>query len=100
MRTILSFIIFTFCVSNCFAEESFKDSTLAGYMDRCVKVMSQKNNDSTLVSKVCGCETEVIDENFSTFELIIAAGKQKSGIDPMDKGKIKDLTSKIKQCIL
>jgi len=100
MRIILSFIIFTFFVSSCLAEESFKDSILAGYKDRCINVMSQKGNDNTLISKVCNCETEVIDENFTTFELIITAGKQKSGLEPMDKEKIKDLKVKIKQCKL
>ena len=100
MRIISTFLIFTFYVSNCFAEQSFKYSILTGYKDRCENVMSQKGNDSALISKVCNCETEVIDENFTTFELIITAGKQKSGLEPMDKEKIKDLKAKIKQCKL
>jgi hypothetical protein len=100
MRIILSFIILTFYESICFAEESFKDSILAGYKNRCVQVMSQTENDHTFISKVCNCEAEVIDENFTTFELIIAAGKEKSGLEPMDKEKIKELKVKIKQCKL
>lgn len=98
MRKILSFIMLTFCASSSFADESFKDTILSGYKDRCVKVMSQKKSDQAFISKVCNCEAEVIDENFTTFELIVTAGKHKSGLTPIDKEKINELKVKIKQC--
>jgi hypothetical protein len=100
MRKILIFIICAFCAFTSFAEESFKNSILSGYKNRCVQVMSQKENDKAFITKVCNCEAEVIDENFTTFELIITAGKQMSGVEPTDKEKIKELKVKIKQCKL
>lgn len=99
MRKVLFLVSMCWVVGYSYADDSsFKNQTLDDYVKRCVDVLSSKGFDDQTIENECACERKVIDSNFSTFELMMAAGKGLVGKELIDKEKMSEIKKMLKAC--
>lgn len=60
--------------------------------------MTEKGYADEDIKTVCECEVKVIDENFSTFSIMLFLAKKGVGLDPVEKEKAIEVRRKIKAC--
>lgn len=78
--------------------DSFKAQTLKDYRGRCQEVLTEKGYSPHRIEKVCDCEVNVVDEDFSTFSLIFMAAKAATGEDMKSDSRVFELKEKIEAC--
>lgn len=69
-----------------------------GYKNRCIEVQTKNGKNEKMVRAVCDCEGSVLNDNFSTFELMMIAAADKSNNPLLSKEKTRDFMHKIKAC--
>jgi hypothetical protein len=79
-------------------QEGFKEEVLGGYVARCTEVLTEKGYERDKVVKECECERNIVDEEFTTYSLLIAARNGGSGEPDIDKEKLEQIRIRLKTC--
>jgi hypothetical protein len=77
---------------------SLKQQTIHDYKKKCQKVLSKKGFEKDAITERCDCESLVVENNFSTFQLLLLAGKAAVGKPPIDKTKLSNIKQQMKNC--
>jgi hypothetical protein len=93
----VSLVIFAVYQGNA-AASGFKDDVAAGYKDRCIEVRTNKGQDKYFVLSVCECEANVLKDNFTTYELLMADARKQQGKEVLTKEQVIDFRKKLKSC--
>lgn len=101
MKKILAFAVFTVLISTSLPAlcDEFKESIINGYKNRCIEVRTKNGQKENDVRSICDCESSVLNDNFSTFQLIMAVAATNMANKPLlSEEEIREFKQKIKLC--
>lgn len=100
MKKILSLVVFTFLilVSGQTLCQEFKESVIGGYKNRCIEVRTKSGQNERDVLSICNCEASVLNDNYSTFELMMVTAKNMANKPLASEEEIREFKQKIKVC--
>ena len=76
----------------------FKESVITGYKNRCIEVRTSKGQNKDMIKAICDCESLVLNNNFNTFEFLLAGAKKKMDKPMFSKEKLQEFKKKLKSC--
>lgn len=97
-RSIALVIIYLISTVVTAENNSFKESTLNDYNNRCNEVLQKKGYSDSIRTKECDCEVNVINNNFTTFNLMIMGAKKLAGKEVLKKESIAEIKEKLNRC--
>ncbi len=94
-KLLLVFILMAIC-TNVFGD-SFRSSMIKGYKKECIKVNTENGLDSEKVIALCDCEAKVMDENFTTFSMMMLSIR---GLvrDKPSEAELRDIRRMLSDC--
>lgn len=100
MKKILALAVFTALISASVPAlcEEFKESMISGYKNRCIEVRTKNGQNENDVRTVCDCQTSVLNDNFSTFQLMMVTAKNMANKPLLSEEEVRELKQKIKLC--
>ena len=69
-RTVVIALISSICISGPVLAEEKKASFVSGFRNMCVDVQTKAGKSAEDIAKICNCQAEVADANYSTLKLI------------------------------
>ncbi|MDQ7049811.1 MAG: hypothetical protein Q9M92_09805 [Enterobacterales bacterium] len=100
MKACFTILIFIFLTSGSELSKAdgFRESVISGYKSSCIEDRSRRGQKTESVKEICDCESSVLNENFSTFEFLLAGAKMKMDKRMLSKEAIQDFRLKLKSC--
>ena len=100
MKKIFALAVFAVLISASVPAlcEEFKESVINGYKNRCIEVRTKNGQNENDVRSVCNCEASVLNDNFSTFQLMMVAAKNMANKPLLSEEDVREFKQKIKLC--